>query len=157
VGGGRLLGDDVPQDRHLAVGPFLKPMVADLGRDRASDPLVLSLSRLLYGQFMPVIGALDERFGARIVTGGGVVLFGASVAGTGLGANLWPLTLAPGVLVAVGLAAAGHVLGSAVLSRWFVRRRATALSPLGTASMAGLTVDVRSCCGLVLRPVATDS
>jgi len=142
---------------RVAVGPFLKPMVADLGLGRASYPLVLALRLFLYGLFMPVIGALDERFGARIVTVGGVVLFGASVTGTGLVANLWPLTIVHGILVAVGLAATGHVLGSAVLSRWFVRRRATALSPLGAAAMAGMTVDVRSRCVLVLRPVATDS
>ena len=140
---------------RVAVGPFLKPMVADLGLGRASYPLVLALRLFLYGLFMPVIGALDERCGARIVTVGGVVLFGASL--TGLAANLWPLTLVHGILVAVGLAATGHVLGSAVLSRWFVRRRATALSPLGAAAMAGMTVDVRSRCVLVLRPVATDS
>ena len=37
--------------RH-AVGPFLKPMVADLGVDRASFSLVIALGLLLYGLFM---------------------------------------------------------------------------------------------------------
>ena len=45
--------------RH-AVGPFLKPIVADLGLDRASFSLVVALSLLLYGVFMPLAGyALD--------------------------------------------------------------------------------------------------
>src|SRR5947207_2382257 len=47
--------------RH-AVGPFLKPIVADLGLDRASFSAVIALSLFLYGVFMPIAGmALDVR------------------------------------------------------------------------------------------------
>src|SRR2546428_3680217 len=46
--------------RH-AVGPFLKPIVADLGLDRASFSLVIALSLFLYGVFGPLVGlALDR-------------------------------------------------------------------------------------------------
>ena len=37
--------------RH-AVGPFLKPIVADLGLDRASFSAVIALSLFLYGVFI---------------------------------------------------------------------------------------------------------
>jgi len=43
--------------RH-AVGPFLKPIVADLGVDRASFSLVIALGLFLYGVFMPLVGGL---------------------------------------------------------------------------------------------------
>jgi len=42
--------------RH-AVGPFLKPIVADLGLDRASFSAVIALSLFLYGVFMHQGGA----------------------------------------------------------------------------------------------------
>ena len=52
--------------RH-AVGPFLKPIVADLGLDRASFSLVIALSLFLYGVFMPLAGMALDRFSVRVV------------------------------------------------------------------------------------------
>ncbi|HYB44277.1 MAG TPA: MFS transporter, partial [Candidatus Methylomirabilis sp.] len=47
--------------RH-AVGPFLKPIVGDLGLDRASFSAVIALSLFLYGVFMPLAGMALDRF-----------------------------------------------------------------------------------------------
>ncbi len=135
---------------RFSTGPFLKPMVADLGIDRASFSLIVSLSLLLYGVFMPLVGRLVDRVGARPVTVAGTVLLAATVAGTGLVTRLWQLSLVFGVGVALGLAATGHVVASAVVSRWFVRRRATALSMIGGASMAGMSLLVPVAMWLIL-------
>jgi MFS family permease len=135
---------------RFSVGPFLKPIVADLGTDRATYSLIVSLSLLLYGVFMPFVGRLVERWGARPVAVLGTLVFGGSLAGTGLVTSLWQLALVYGVLVALGLSATGHVVGSAVVSRWFTRRRATALSVLGAASMAGMSLLVPVAMWLVL-------
>ena len=135
---------------RFAVGPFLKPMVADLGTDRAAYSLVVSLSLLLYGVFMPFVGQLVQRWGARPVAVSGILVFAASLAGTGLVTTLWQLAIVYGVLVALGLSATGHVVGSAVVSRWFIRRRATALSVLGAASMAGMSLLVPLAMWLIL-------
>src|SRR3989337_3921215 len=63
---------------RFTVGPFLKPVVGDLGLDRGSFSLVISLSLFLYGAFMPVVGRLVDRFGSRlVVTVGGPVPAGA--------------------------------------------------------------------------------
>jgi MFS family permease len=136
---------------RFSVGPFLKPIVADLGTDRATYSLVVSLSLFLYGLFMPFVGRLVERCGARPVAVVGTLVFGASLAGTGLVAELWQLAIVYGVMVALGLSATGHVVGSAVVSRWFTRRRATALSVLGAASMAGMSLLVPVAMWLILR------
>ena len=135
---------------RFSVGPFLKPMVADLGTDRAAYSLVVSLSLLLYGVFMPFVGRLVERWGARPVAVLGTLVLGASLAGTGAVTRLWQLALVHGVVLALGLSATGHVVGSAVVSRWFTRRRATALSLLGSASMAGMSVLVPVSMWLIL-------
>jgi MFS family permease len=135
---------------RFAVGPFLKPIVADLGIDRASFSLVIAVSLLLYGVFMPLVGRLADRLGARLVTVAGTVLLAAAVAGTGLVTRLWQLYLVYGIGVALGLAATGHVVASAVISRWFIRRRATALSMVGGASMAGMSLLVPVAMWLIL-------
>jgi MFS family permease len=135
---------------RFTVGPFLKPMVADLGLDRASFSLVVSLSLFLYGAFMPLIGRLVDRHGARPVLVAGTLVLGASLATTGMATSLWHLWVLYGVCAALGLAATGHVVGSAVVSRWFVRRRGTALSMLGSASMAGISLLVPVAMWLVL-------
>ena len=135
---------------RFTVGPFLKPMVSDLGVDRASFSLVIALSLFLYGAFMPFVGRLVDRWGARPVTIGGALVLGASLAATGSVTRLWHLYVIYGVCVALGLAATGHVVGSAVVSRWFTRRRGTALSMLGGASMAGMSLLVPIAMSLIL-------
>ena len=50
--------------RH-AVGPFLKPIVADLNLDRASFSLVIAVSLFLYGVFMPANWELRNFQGAQ--------------------------------------------------------------------------------------------
>jgi MFS family permease len=135
--------------RH-AVGPFLKPMVADLGVDRAAFSLVIALGLLLYGVFMPWVGGLVDRLGARLVTSAGTVLLAVSLALTGLCANLWQLALVYGVLASLGLAAVGPVVANAVVTRWFIRRRGTAVSILGSAAMTGMSLLVPMVAWLIL-------
>ncbi len=135
--------------RH-AVGPFLKPIVADLGVDRASFSLVIALGLFLYGVFMPLVGALADRVGARVVTACGAVVFAGSLVLTGLCRNLWQLALVYGVLASVGLAATGPVVANAVVSRWFVKRRGTAVSVLGSAAMTGMSLLVPTVAWLIL-------
>ncbi|HEU5321128.1 MAG TPA: MFS transporter, partial [Methylomirabilota bacterium] len=135
---------------RFSVGPFLKPVVADLGLDRASFSLVVSVSLFLYGAFQPLVGRLVDRLGARPVIVGGALLLGASLAATGLVTSLWHFYVLYGVLAALGLAATGQVVGSAVIARWFARRRGTALSALGGASMAGMSLLVPVAMWLVL-------
>ncbi|HXG03655.1 MAG TPA: MFS transporter [Candidatus Binatia bacterium] len=135
---------------RFTVGPFLKPMVTDLGLDRAAYSLVIAVGLLLYGAFIPVVGWLADRLGARPVTLIGTVVLALSAGATGAVTALWQLYLVWGVFMAFGLAATGHVVASAVVTRWFTRRRATALSVLGGASMAGMSLLVPVAMWLIL-------
>jgi MFS family permease len=135
--------------RH-AVGPFLKPMVADLGVDRGSYSLVIALGLLLYGVFQPWTGSLVDRIGARAVTAAGTILLAIALALTSQCHNLWQLALTHGVLAALGLSCTGPVIAASVVSRWFSRRRGVALSILGSASMTGMSLLVPMVTWLVL-------
>lgn len=136
---------------RFTVGPFLKPIVADLGLDRASFSAVVALAMFLYGAAMPLVGRAADRFGARPVLLAGSVVLGLSVGGTGLVTRLSHLYALYGVGMAVGLAMTGHVVATAVVARWFTRRRATALSLLSAAAMGGMSLLVPVATWLILH------
>ena len=122
---------------RFAVGPFLKPMAADLGLDRGSFSLVIAISLFLCGAVMPLVGALVDRIGSRVVCAAGGCLVAASLELSSRMTSCAEFVLYYGVVASLGLAATGHVIASATLTRWFTRRRATAMSLVGAAGMAG--------------------
>src|SRR5919197_2668940 len=136
--------------RH-AVGPFLKPIVADLHLDRASFSLVIALSLLLYGIFMPFAGMLLDRLSVRLVASLGTLVLAASLVMTAMVRNVWEFALVYGVLVPLGLAGTGPVIASGVVARWFNKRRGTALSVLGSASMTGMSLLVPAVTWLIIN------
>src|SRR5437667_175690 len=135
--------------RH-AVGPFLKPIVADLGLDRASFSAVIALSLFLYGVFMPIAGMALDRFSVRVVTSVGTVVPVISLVLTAMVHNVWEFAVVYGVLVPLGLAGTGPVIASGVVARWFSKRRGTALSVLGSASMTGMSLLVPGVTWLII-------
>src|SRR5581483_803313 len=99
--------------RH-AVGPFLKPITADLGLDRATFSIVIAVSLFLFGLFGPLAGIILDRIGARATATLGAVSLIASLLLTGMVRNFWDFFLVYGVLLSFGLALCGPVLASGV-------------------------------------------
>ena len=110
-------------------------MMRDLGLDRQTLGLLFSLFTILSGLPGPLVALCVDRFGIRrtlfagslLVSSGSVLM--ATLVRSGLGA-----ALAFGLLVGTGVAAGGMLGAQAGLARWFVRRRALALSIMSTAS-----------------------
>jgi MFS family permease len=65
--------------------------------------------------------------------------------------RLWQFYLTYSIGTAIGLAATGQIVGTAVVSRWFVKRRATALSVLSSFSMSGMTLMVPFATWLIIH------
>ena len=105
--------------RH-AVGPFLKPIVGDLGLDRASFSLVIALSLFLYGVFMPLAGIALDRFSVRFVSSVGTILLVISLVLTAMVRNVWEFALVYGVLVQINFAHADIVTLGAFSAYFFV-------------------------------------
>jgi MFS family permease len=139
------------QGMRFAIGPFLKPVSAELGLDRGTFSLVISLGLFLFGAFMPLVGRLVDRFGPRLVCSGGVVVMATSLVLTGLVTSVWQFLLYYAVIGSLGVAATGHVTGSVAVARWFVRRRGLAMSALGAAGMAGIALMVPVAMWCILR------
>src|SRR6266851_7891041 len=135
--------------RH-AVGPFLKPITADLGLDRATFSIVIAASLFLYGLFGPLTGIVLDRFGVRTTACAGTLLLVTSLLLTGLVRTFWEFFFVYGVLLSLGLALTGPVLASGVVARWFSKKRGTALSLLASASMTGMSLLVPMVTWLIL-------
>ena len=135
--------------RH-AVGPFLKPITADLGLDRATFSIVIAVSLFLYGLFGPLTGIVLDRFGARVTATAGTLMVVGALLLTGLVRGFWDFFFVYGVLLSFGLALIGPVLASGVTARWFNKRRGTALSVLASASMTGMSLLVPMVTWLIL-------
>ena len=126
---------------NYVAGPFMAPMVEELGWSRAEYTIPRSLGMFIMAGVGFLIGALVDRHGGRRF-----MLFGTCVCS----ASLWLLgsteTLAGwivvnGVLLTAGAGLMGNLVVNVTLAKWFVERRgfAVAMAAMGV-SFAGIAV-----------------
>lgn len=112
---------------RFSIGLFLPPLRQLEGWSIASLATVLSLANLLAGLVQPGIGNLADRFGAPRLLAAGMAAQALGLFLSGMATQLWHLYLTLGLLLGVGSAATSVVVTAALVSRWFVARRTTAL------------------------------
>jgi len=93
---------------------------------------IVSLNSLVYAGVSPAVGYAFDRLGPRVMLPASGLLMGLGFVLSGFSNSLGELYIFYGVLAAVGQGGLGFVTQSALLSHWFVRRRATAIG-LATA------------------------
>ena len=93
---------------------------------------VASINFLVYALTSPLVGLGFDRFGPRVLMPVGGALVGIGLLLSGFAETLWHLYFSYGLITALGQGALGFVGHSALISYWFIRRRATAI---GIASM----------------------
>jgi MFS family permease len=125
-----------------AGGRFLIGVVFDQIRDtftvtHGTIGLVVTMNVLVVGITQPVVGWLVDKFPTRYVTGGGILLVGLGLILTGSSDSLFMLFFGYGFVVALGLAAVSPVAVTPVVSGWFQKRRATALSIVNSGGAIG--------------------
>jgi len=105
----------------------LKPIAADLGSARAVPALANALAWLGSGAGALAFGSIAERIGIRPT-----VVFGALMTGAGLAlassGGTWELLIGHGLLVGVLGGGATNVPLIVYISRWFDRRRGSAVA-----------------------------
>ena len=112
---------------------FYVAMLEELAWGRGPTALGYSLSWLGFVFFAPAAGWLSDRWGTRTVVAGGGVVLGVALALTGQVTSLGQYYLCFGVLSAAGIAAM-LIPSTAIVTRWFVRSRGTAMGVLSTGS-----------------------
>ncbi len=123
---------------------LLDGLVAERGWALAQVASASTLFFVTAGLVGPVVGRVVDRSDARIVILLGLLVMAVALVGVGEAQS--PGTLLPAyLLLAVGFSMAGGIPVSALVTRWFVARRARAM----TISQTGVSVG-----GVVLVPLA---
>jgi len=128
-----------------AFGVFVVPMSAEFGWSRASISLAASVGSLVNGLSQPFLGRLFDAYGGRRVILASLALVGAGTILLSVSFNLVSFVFLFGVLLSVASSGASLTTTSALVARWFHRRRAMVLS----LSTAGASVG-----GLLFVPLA---
>jgi MFS family permease len=127
-------------------GVYIKPMEAEFGWSRGALSMAAALSLLLLGAVGPLFGRLADRWGPRRVIVMALILLGLGSIASSFVTKLWHIFLTAGVLMAVGAGGAAMSTGSAVVARWFERRRGIAMGFAAGGMSAGQ---------LIVIPLAT--
>jgi len=109
---------------------FYPTIVDEFSWGRGSTALMFSISFLVYGLMSPLAGTLVDRFKPRIVLVVGGIIAGVGVALCSLAAAQWQFSLFYGVIAAIGLSLAGWTPLTAIVSKWFVKKRGLAIGIL---------------------------
>jgi MFS family permease len=115
---------------------FYVAILEDFSWGRGPTAFGYSLSWLCFVVFAPVAGWLHDRWGARAIVAVGGLVLGVALALTGQATSLTEYYLCFGVLGAAGTACI-LIPSTAIVSRWFVRSRGTAMGVLSAATPGG--------------------
>jgi MFS family permease len=99
--------------------------------------LIVSVSVLIVGLAQPLVGWMVDRVQARVIAALGLGFIAVGMWITAHGHSMLELILGYGILVAFGLAAVSPVTVTPLVTAWFERRRATALSIVSMGSAFG--------------------
>lgn len=124
-------------------GVFIKPLEDHFGWSRSAISLTISIYMIVHGIAAPFVGHITDKHGPKkvmtllgLVTGAAFILISFT-------SSLWYFYLMYGLL-ALGSTGIGFIPVSGVLSRWFIRRRGTAIG----SAMVGIAVG-----GLIMAPL----
>ena len=123
---------------------FFEPIRNDLSISYAQMSLVFSLQRAEGSVAGPLVGWLVDNYGARPM-----ILFGGLCAGIGLILVAYVQTYWQLIFLFVGLVSLGKSAGlgqtlMGLVNRWFIRKKAIAMSTLMTSFAAGGAIVVLS-------------
>jgi MFS family permease len=113
---------------RFSFGIMFKPLIAELGWNRASISSVFFLNMVFFALALGVAGKLYDRYGPRWVIFVSTVLLAGGYMCTALVRSLWQFYLFYGILTAVGAGGASVPLIASLMSKWFEKRRGMAIS-----------------------------
>lgn len=113
-------------------------MAAELGFDRQSLGTMVAIYLAMSGLPGPLVAMSVNRLGVRwtLVIGSAFLIVGATMLAT-IVSTVWLAVFAFGLLVGIGVATGAIIAAQAGVARWFVRRRALALSLLYSGGAIG--------------------
>jgi len=105
---------------------FQVPLIAKYGWSRGALGTAFALMMGIYAVSNPLAGLLVDRHGPKAVIPWGSVLVGAGLLGGYWISALWHVYVLLGVFIGMGTALCGFAMHSAMIPRWFDKKRGTA-------------------------------
>ena len=130
------------------LGPFMMPMIEELGWSRSEFTLSRSLGQFVMGLTGFLIGTWVDRFGPRPLMLAGATVMSVSLALHAGVTEIWQWLVLNGVLATVGGALLGNLVVNVTLAKWFVEKRGQAVA------WAAMGV---SAAGIIITPAVTIS
>jgi MFS family permease len=115
-----------------AFGVYYLALLEEFSWSRSDGASIASINFLVYALAAPLVGLAFDRLGPRLLMPLGAALVGIGLLLSSFANSLIGLYFSYGIVTALGQGALGFVGHNALISFWFVRRRATAI---GIASM----------------------
>jgi MFS family permease len=123
----------------FSFGVFFVAMIQDFGWSRGGTSMPFAIGNLVQAALSPLVGFLSDRWGPRRVILIGFVLGVASLAACSQVQTLWHLVVLFGFGFGSSVVFAGPVSNTALLSRWFIRKRGAIIG----LAFAGMGVGVK--------------
>jgi MFS family permease len=115
-----------------AFGVYYLALLEEFSWSRSDGATIASANFFVYAIASPLVGLAFDRFGPRLLMPLGAFLVGAGLVASSFATSLLGMYVSYGIITALGQGALSFVGHNALISFWFVRRRATAI---GIASM----------------------
>jgi MFS family permease len=113
-------------------GVYYLALLEEFAWSRSDGATIASVNFVVYALASPLVGLAFDRFGPRLLMPIGAFLVGGGLVLSSAADSLWGLYFSYGLITALGQGALSFVGHNALISFWFVRKRATAI---GIASM----------------------
>jgi MFS family permease len=113
---------------RLMIGVLVKPMIADFGWSRSAVSLAVFVNMAVFSVAIIVAGRLYDRYGPKRIILVSSLLFSGGLMLMAVMTNLWQFILFYGVISAAGLGGTTSPIFGAIVSRWFERKRGSAIS-----------------------------
>jgi MFS family permease len=115
-----------------AFGVYYLALLEEFSWSRSDGATIASANFLVYALASPVVGLAFDRYGPRVLMPLGAFLTGLGLVLSSFAHSLAAMYFSYGVVTALGQGALSFVGHNALISYWFLRKRATAI---GIASM----------------------
>jgi len=132
---------------RFSFGVMFKPMISQLGWDRASISSAFFLNMIVFALTLSVAGKFYDRYGPKWIIFISTLFISCGYGLIAFIRSLWEFQLYYGIVAALGMGGASVPLIAALMSKWFQKHRGLAIS----LALSG------NCIGqFILVPIFTD-
>jgi predicted MFS family arabinose efflux permease len=139
--GGAAMMLSLAMGMRQSFGLFQPSMIRDIGITAADFSLALAIQNIVWGATQPFVGMIADRYGARPVAVGGVLIYAAGLVLMLVAKSALLLTLGAGICIGLALSCTASNIAMAVTSRTVSpAKRSVAMGSVSAVGSLGLTL-----------------